>query len=210
MGLPCDVLVSTDTASMNLRKAGIISGIFAAAFAAGVGVAYLKARAPLNVTELVSTAQAAPSEQPIGLSRDAWEITATHQHPENPPRLAIDADPTTLWTSGEEMGPGMSLTVDLRTPQQIAHVILRLPIDKKDDRPRGLTVETSPDGEWWETVPDVTVTISEETGEASVTFPPRKARSVRLTQTGTREEALAACGHGAYWWSVGELYLKGP
>ncbi len=108
------------------------------------------------------------------------------------------------------MGPGMSLTVDLRTPQQIAAVILRLPIDKKDDRPRGLTVETSTDGEWWETVPDVTVTISEETGEASVTFPPRKARSVRLTQTGTREEALAPCGHGAFWWSVGELYVKGP
>ncbi len=195
---------------MNLRKAGIISGIFAAAFAAGVGVAYLRARAPLNVTALVSTAQAAPSEPPVGLARGAWEITATHQHPESPPQLAIDADPITLWTSGEEMGTGMSLTVDLRTPQQITHVILRLPIDKKDDRPRGLTVETSPDGEWWETVPDVTVTISEETGEASVTFPPRQARSVRLTQTGTREEALAACGHGAYWWSVGELYVEGP
>ena len=103
----------------------------------------------------------------------------------------------------------MSLTVNLRKPQQIASVVLRLPIDKKDDHPRGLTVETSPDGERWETVPDATVTISEETGEASVTFQSRQARSVRLTQTGTREDALAACGHGAYWWSVGEL-LVGP
>ncbi len=210
MGPPCDVLVSRDTASMNLRKAGIISGIFAVAFAVGVGVAYLRARAPLNVTELVSTAHVSPSEPPVGLARDVWEITATHQHPDNPPQLAIDADPTTLWTSGEEMGPGISLTVDVRKPQQMAGVILRLPIDKKDDRPRGLAVETSPDGERWETVPDVTVTISEVTGEASVTFQPRKARSVRLTQTGTREEALAACGHGAHWWSVGELYVKGP
>ncbi len=124
-------------------------------------------------------------------------------------QLAIDAHPSTLWTSGEEMGPGMSLTVTLRKPREISGVILRVPADKKDDRPRGLTVETSPDDERWETVPDVTVTISEETGEASVTFPPRQARSVRLTQTGTREEALAACGHGAYGWSVGELYLDG-
>ena len=195
---------------MRLRKAGVITGVFAAALAAGVGVAYLQARAPLNITELVTPAQAAPFEPFVGLARDAWKITATHQHPESPPQLAVDGDPTTLWTSGEGMGPGMSLTVDLRTPQQIAGVILRLPIDKKDDRPRGLTVETSPDGEWWETVPDVTVTISEETGEASVTFPPRWARSVRLTQTGTQEEALAPCGHGGYWWSVGELYVKGP
>ncbi len=110
---------------MRLRKAGVITGIFAAALAAGVGVAYLRAWAPLNITELVTTAQAVPSEPPVGLARDAWEITATHQHPESPPQLAIDADPTTLWTSGEGMGPGMSLTVDLRTPQQIAGVSRR-------------------------------------------------------------------------------------
>ncbi len=195
---------------MKLRTFGIISGCFVAAFAAGVGVAYLRARVPASLTGLFSTAQAAPSEPLVGLSRDGWEVTATHQHPENPAQLALDGDPSTLWTSGMEMGPGMSLTVNLRKPQQIASVVLRLPIDKKDDHPRGLTVETSPDGERWETVPDATVTISEEAGEASVTFPSRQAGSVRLTQTGTREEALADCGHGAYWWSVGELYVKGP
>ncbi len=195
---------------MTRYRAAIIAGIFVAAFASGVGLAYLKGGVPVKLQGLSFQARAAAIEQPIGFSRDGWEITATHQHPDHPPELALDGDPNTVWTSGEGMAPGMSLTVNLGKPRPVSRIVLRLPTDKKGDRPRGLAVETSPDGKQWERVDDATVNISEATGEASVDFPPRLAQALRLSQTGTREQALASCGHGAYWWSAGEVYVQGP
>ena len=145
------------------------------------------------------------------LKRESWLVTATHAAAGHPATNLLDGDPTTLWTTGEGMAPGMALTVDLGKAERIDRAVLRLPVEKKDDRARILEVATSQDGKTWEVIHGAVVRIPQDKAlwGTVVTFPPRTIRHLRLTQTAKTEAALADCGHGAFWWSAGELELYG-
>jgi hypothetical protein len=111
-------------------------------------------------------------------------------------RQAIDNNPATRWSTFQTQQPGMWFQVDLGQARPVSQV--RLDNDASpQDYPRGYRLQLSLDGQSW-------TTIAENLANdrpLEVTFAPRRARFMRVEQTGS---------HPNFWWSIHELELFGP
>ncbi len=120
-------------------------------------------------------------------------------------REAFDGNPATRWTSGEAQRPGQFFEVDLGEDTCIAAVEL-LPGPFSSDYPRQLRVEVSLDEARWIQVKDMSgmqvwvlrALYSHVEPKIDLVFPPRQARYVRLTQTGSDPFK---------WWSIEEMQV---
>ena len=76
-----------------------------------------------------------------------WTLAASHRAHEL--HHLVDRDAGTGWSTGERQGPGQWLRMDLGRPEEVARVDL-LAIDWMEV-PAGIQLETSEDGEHWQT-----------------------------------------------------------
>ncbi len=124
--------------------------------------------------------------------------------------LAFDRDAVTRWTSLAPLRPGMWLTVDLGTEQEIAEVSF-LP-RFAPDVPRGLRVDVSIDGASWQKVKEAPLywgpcswargrPLPANDGWVVVRFPAARGRFLRLTQLGRDR---------LYSWSIAEVVVRAP
>ncbi len=140
----------------------------------------------------------------IGLDPSRWRLLASASGPTARLEYAIDRQPATRWSTGQTMGGGEWLAINLGAPTQIAQVWIWLG-DHPNDWPRGLRVEASDDGRNWRVVGE----FSEAECKAMVRdswwrLPlekPITTRWLRLVQLGREPK---------HWWSVHELYLLPP
>jgi hypothetical protein len=103
--------------------------------------------------------------------------------------LALDGNWRTAWTTGRGQMPNDTLTIETE-PAPVVGVDLWLNPAYSNNYARGLVVETSEDGaRWmpaWDGAPDrllfETILASGQPG-TRITFAPRPARFVRLTET---------------------------
>ncbi|MGA5702701.1 discoidin domain-containing protein [Peterkaempfera bronchialis] len=108
--------------------------------------------------------------------------------------LAVDADASTRWSSGQAQAPGQYLQVDLGRTTRFDEVALDSG-DNLGDYARGWKLSTSLDGTTWHDVRSGT-----GTGQlTTVKVPGTRARYLRVTSTGSA---------GA-WWSLADLRLYG-
>jgi hypothetical protein len=104
---------------------------------------------------------------------------------------AIDGNLTTGWACGPQKG-GESFVADLGTVVDRVSAIRYTMGASYREFPRALSVETSIDSRTWEPAREgdvIAATIEGAlqdplTAPATIAFPPRRARYVRLTQTG--------------------------
>ena len=119
----------------------------------------------------------------------SWKVTASHNAAAATRALDFGG-----WSTGQPQQPGMWLQVELSSPAQIAEVRFDTPVPGARPGspppavpfPRGYRVELSMDGRSW------SAPAGEGTGAGGttvVTFPPTRAKFVRLTQTATTENA---------------------
>ncbi len=106
--------------------------------------------------------------------------------------LAIDADASTRWSSGQAQTPGQNLTVDLGAATEFR----RVAIDSGGnvgDYARGWQLDTSSDGVTW-----TVVAAGTGTGQlTNVDLPSTTARYLRITSTGS----------AGNWWSIADIRL---
>jgi len=108
--------------------------------------------------------------------------------------LAVDGDPATAWVCGPQRG-AESFVVDLGTIVEGISAIRYTMGESYREFPRVLVIETSVDGETWQAAwnRDVIAASIEGslreplTAPTTVSFAPRRARFVRLRQTGKDE-----------------------
>jgi len=136
-------------------------------------------------------------------------VTAS-RHPEEA-AFAADGDPRTRWATHHPQQPGDWIELTFPAPAPLAGVRLATG-PTPHDYPRGLRLETSPDGARW-TSPEVTVRtegalrwggthlLRDGVAALTVTFPPTRTRTLRLTLT---------AGDGVFDWSIYDLRLLGP
>lgn len=79
-----------------------------------------------------------------GLPAHPWAVNASHNAASA--ALAVDADPATVWTSGQTQEPGMWFAIDLGAVQAVSALTMSSPAK---DFPRGYALEVSTDGEAW-------------------------------------------------------------
>lgn len=118
--------------------------------------------------------------------------------------LATDGDLTTHWWCGSQ-ADGHGITADLGRPLTVGSVVHALG-SRGAEFPRHLVIETSPDGQAWESawegspaaaVLEAALAAPRET-RAVIAFAPRTARYVRLQQAGGQRDA---------YWSIAELEI---
>ena len=147
-----------------------------------------------SFAELVSTT-------PMPLVNQAqWKATASH----NPEAAAngINGEGTTRWESGAPQAPGMWFQIELPQPAQVAEILVDTLAGGRGNfgfgRGRGgalpagplasYSVQVSMDGTTW------SAPIAEGPGQnptTTITFKPVQAKFVRITQTGTPQNASA-------------------
>jgi hypothetical protein len=144
-----------------------------------------------------------PRMRPVAVAGwRAWASSATEAAP-----LVFDRQTWTRWMAPKN--PGEWLEVDLGRARPITQVSL-LSAPWTPDSPSGLRVETSEDGEHWQTAasdPDVLPGMHwwkghprlDDSGRVIVHFAPRQARYVRLSNIGVPWLG----GH----WSISELFV---
>ena len=136
--------------------------------------------------------------QPVGNPRE-WKLTASHNPSEA--KLAADGKFDTRWSSKADQAPGQWIQVELPQEATVGGLWLDA-VKSSNDYPRGYKVEVSADGESW------SKPVAQGNGTAGVmeiTFPPVKARFIRLTQTGKLKPA-----EKNLFWSVNELQVLQP
>jgi mono/diheme cytochrome c family protein len=124
-----------------------------------------------------------------------WKLSASHTGEDC--ARAIDGDPGTRFTTGQDMRPGMRFAIDFGEPWLVEELVLdtsRSP----GDWPRGFEVRLSDDGEaWGEPVAtgagDGPVTRIRLAGSAA-------SRHLCIVQTGSAD---------GLWWSIHELQVFG-
>ena len=127
-----------------------------------------------------------------------------------PAALVLDRQAWTRWSAPKQ--PGEWLELDLGTARPITQVSL-LPGPWIADAPAGLRIETSLDGQRWETAATSRELYPglhewkghprvDDSGRVIARFPPRSARHVRLTSLGATEAGAR--------WSVAELFVYEP
>ncbi|MFD7945056.1 discoidin domain-containing protein, partial [Streptomyces sp. NPDC059744] len=106
--------------------------------------------------------------------------------------LAIDADGSTRWTSGQAQEPGQHIEIDLGKPTAFRRVAVDSG-DEPGDYARAWEVSVSDDGTNWHTAATGT-----GTGQlTNVDLRATTARHVRVTATGT----------AGNWWSLADVRL---
>ncbi|MFF1846296.1 discoidin domain-containing protein [Streptomyces sp. NPDC058217] len=106
--------------------------------------------------------------------------------------LAIDADGSTRWSSGQAQEPGQHIEIDLGKPTAFRRVAVDSG-DEPGDYARAWEVSVSDDGTNWHTAATGT-----GTGQLTdVDLRPTTARHVRVTATGT----------AGNWWSLADVRL---
>ena len=106
--------------------------------------------------------------------------------------LAIDADGSTTWTSGQAQAPGQYLQVDLGASRWFRRVALDSG-GNVGDYARSWQLSTSTDGTTWRPL-----TTGTSTGQlTNVDVRPTRARYLRITSTGT----------AGNWWTLADLRL---
>ncbi len=124
-------------------------------------------------------------------NRSKWKLSASHKSGEA--KRAIDGALDTRYSTGEGMKPGMWVQVELPKETKVAGVILDSANSLKDF-PRGCEIQFSADGKNW-SKPIKQKEI--RSPKVTIDFPERKARYVRITQTGKHR----------LFWSIHELNL---
>jgi len=128
-------------------------------------------------------------------SQSTWKLSSNFA-PEDL-SLALDHNDTTRWTSKKEQSPGMWVTLELPEVETVQGIILDAG-KSRNDYPRACKVELSEDGKAW------SAQVTTGGGTSPVTelqFPPKPARFIRVTQTGSAS--------GLYW-SIHEIKLLVP
>ncbi len=124
--------------------------------------------------------------------------------------LALDGRLESRWHSDRSQTPGSWFQVDLSTPQEVSGLILDYGQPSRDN-PRAFHVLASPNGERWEVLEASVSTVGplrwdgqhllrDGVEQLRVSFPPRRARFLRLVLT-------AASG---FPWAIPELRVLSP
>lgn len=138
----------------------------------------------------------------------ALPVTAiAAEHSAEPVGAMLDGNRITRWHAGREQRPGDSMTADLGTAREV-HGAELLIAGYVADFPRRLTIATSLDGQTWSDAWEggtAMIALSAALEDPlnvplPFSFPPRQARYVRFTQTGSER---------IYYWSVAELRIVG-
>ncbi|GAA2099794.1 glucosylceramidase [Kitasatospora saccharophila] len=119
--------------------------------------------------------------------------TATAQPAAADARLAIDADASTRWSTGQAQAPGQYLRIDLGRRTAFDRIALDSG-DNTGDYARGWRIEASEDGARWRPL-----ATGAGTGQLTTVDLPRDTRARYLRITGT----AAAPG----WWSLADVRL---
>lgn len=137
-------------------------------------------------------AKALPSAMPITAD---WKVTASLKSGEA--KNAIDGKPNTRYDTGTSQTPGQWFQIELPAETPIAGITLDAS-GSKNDYPRGYKVELSNDGTTWS---KPVATGKGDDANTEITFPPQKAKFIRITQTGSVN---------GLFWSIHELQLLRP
>jgi hypothetical protein len=150
---------------------------------------------------------AAASGGLVRIPSDGWKIATSSRA--NGIGDLLDGDLTTVWTAGETKRPGQFIEIDLGRPRDIAAIGL-FAGSSYHDYGIDFRVETSEDGAAWAPA-GLRYSRTEflrallrnqvEAGQTLCLAESRRARHVRIVQTGTSDEFL---------WSVAEVRLFGP
>jgi len=149
---------------------------------------------------LLSAALAGEHPAGWGYAPDNWTATggvedgpeiATTSLP-----LAFDREADTRWTTGRDMQPGDWLALDLGQRLTVGKILLDAGTSRRDF-PRRVKLEVDDGGEGWIEVKGAEVLIGDD-GDCRLTFEPREAQRLRLTNLG-RAAGL--------WWSIHEVYV---
>jgi Alpha-1,3-glucanase catalytic domain D1/Carbohydrate binding module (family 6)/F5/8 type C domain/Fibronectin type III domain len=143
----------------------------------------------------VSPVSSEVSVVPGTLNRLFW-IASSSTTGSDSPANALDGNLATRWSTGTSQVPGQWFQVDMAAPALLNKLVLNC-INSANDYPRGYQVNFSFDGIHWGT-PIATGTGTY--GVTTITFAPRVARFVRITQTGTV--------NGTFW-SIDEFNVFG-
>lgn len=153
---------------------------------------------------------ALPSPLPlVALPRAGLAVSAS-RHPEEA-AFAVDADPRTRWATHHPQAPGDWFAITLPAPARLAGIRLNS-TPTPHDFPRGLVLETSPDGVHWEQQAVTCQTegvlrwggthlLRDGVTTLTLTFPPTQARALRLT---------LKAGDRVFDWSIYDLDLLAP
>ena len=124
-------------------------------------------------------------------NRQQWRVTASDGA--DSAALALDGKNDTRYSSGAPQHPGQWYQIELPAETLIAGVTMDC--GNASDYPRGYKVETSLDGSQWVAA----VASGRGTGTLTqISFPPVKARFVRITQTAGAKDRP---------WSIAELQV---
>lgn len=152
----------------------------------------------------VTAVPAAVEEGAHEVSPPQFTVHATHNAADIV--RALDGDPGTRWASAARQGSGEAITLEFAQPVDVAHVRLELGARSLGDYPRGLLVESSPDGEVWHTL--FGEDILPRLGVSLVRQPRAPAIDVPLPINRTRWLRLRTMGETRSWfWSIHELRI---
>jgi uncharacterized protein (DUF608 family) len=113
---------------------------------------------------------------------------------------AFDGQSQTRWTTGQSMKPGQTFAIEMGQEREIARVVLENKPDK-DDYPRGARIDVSEDAKHWTVAAEVSkeqIARAKNEGVLDVSFPPVKAKHVKIVQQGSAE---------GKWWSIHEMNM---
>jgi len=144
-----------------------------------------------NSKPLPVNPKSADNPDPTILDRDKWDVAAMYNGSES--EFAIDANESTEWYSINKMKNGMWFRVDLGSVQDFDKIELKNSPDSKN-YPKSYEVYVSNNGVDWVNK------IANGTGSpvTIINFTPRKARYIRIVQTGKDKDNE---------WRIGELYI---
>lgn len=160
------------------------------------GVVAVELREPLPPPDTARDPRARELRPP------AFTVHTSHNEPDV--GKAVDGDASTRWASGAPQGSGEAITLVFADPADVAHLRLELGARSLGDYPRGLVVETSADGEAWQTVwsEDVLTRL----GVSLVREPRTPGIDIRLPTTRAGRLRLRTMGTTRAWfWSIHEL-----
>ena len=151
----------------------------------------------------VLPATAPPDEDVAGLS--PLPITSTAASRGSAPRLAIDGDVHTRWTTERNQQDGDWFEVDLGQLRDV--VGLRLHQEDALDFPRGLTISASSDGTHRTTIREAPSLF----GWPDLVHDGRSYDlDLRLPATRARWLRLEVTRGASQWWSASEITVYGP
>ncbi len=131
---------------------------------------------------------------------------ATASHRGNRLSMAFDGDPATRWLTGRRQMGDEWIQIQFDSPRDVARVRLAMAQRSLGDYPRILTVESSSDGELFQTLYDGSplpqllegIVTHLDDPPIDLTLPPNRTLTLRLRQRGRTR---------SFYWSIHELQL---